>query len=313
MDDAAPPRSTRRAVDDAALARVRRRMAGHESPWLHREVASRMADRLPIFRQAPATVADWYGWDASSRDVLLKSCPKARLWRVDGGDVATGTADAMRPPRAGQVDAPWWSLRRWRSTEELVTADALPPGGVDLLWAPMGLHWRADPLEEMQRWRSALAVDGYLMFATFGPDTLKGLREVYARRGWRVPHAPFVDMHDLGDMLVQAGFADPVMDQETITLTWSDPDALLTELRSLGGNVDPGRRAGLHTPRWKDALRQSLASLAAPASETGARLALPFEIVYGHAVRPRPRPRVAAETTVGLQDMRSILRGRPRG
>ncbi len=94
-------------------------------------------------------------------------------------------------------------------------------------------------------------------------------------------------MHDLGDMLVQAGFADPVMDQETITLTWDSPQALLAELRSLGGNASPLRCAGLRTPRWR-------ARLLRPWNErAGAdgRLALAFEVVYGHAFKAAPRPR----------------------
>ena len=65
-------------------------------------------------------------------------------------------------------------------------------------------------------------------------------------------------MHDLGDMLVEAGFADPVMDQETITLTWPSGEALLAELRQLGGNVDPRRFAGLRTPRWRSRLAEAL-------------------------------------------------------
>jgi malonyl-CoA O-methyltransferase len=109
-------------------------------------------------------------------------------------------------------------------------------------------------------------------------------------------------------MLLEAGFADPVMDQETLTVTWRDAAAMLAELRALGANVDPARHAGLRTPRWRDALAQALAA----ACRAGdARAALGFEIVYGHAVRPRPRPRVAAETAVGLDEMRTMLRNRP--
>jgi malonyl-CoA O-methyltransferase len=292
MTDAAELRSTRRAVDDAALQRVRRRLAtAPQPPWLHMEVARRMAERVAILRQPPRQVIDWYAADGASTEALRRACPQAERRRVDLGDGPAGAAPA-----------PWWSPGRWRAAPALRPADTLAPAGADLLWANMGLHWCADPLAEMRRWHAVLAVDGMLMFATVGPGTLPSLRRLYAERGWPPPHAPFVDMHDLGDMLVRAGFADPVMDQETLTLTWPDGASLLAELRSLGGNVDPARAAGLRTPRWREALTQALADAA------GGRPALAFEIVYGHAVRPRPRPRMAAETTVGLQDMRSILR-----
>jgi malonyl-CoA O-methyltransferase len=138
------------------------------------------------------------------------------------------------------------------------------------------------------------------------------LRELYAKECWSSPHAPFVDMHDLGDMLVHAGFADPVMDQEVLTLTWATPAAALHELRQLGGNADRARYPGLRTPRWRGRLEQALADAAGPAADhaTRGRIALPFEIVYGHAVRPPPRAPLAAHTQVALDDLRSMLRAR---
>jgi malonyl-CoA O-methyltransferase len=289
MDDAAVPTPTRRAVDAAALARVRRRLArAGEPPWLHAEAARRMAARLDVLRRPPRRVIDWQGDDTGA---LRAACPRAELTRIDHGHA---------PP----ARTPWW--QRWRGNLA-VPAAALPEGAGDLLWCNMGLHWQPDPLAEMRRWFQALEVDGILMFTTLGPGTLAGLRGLYAERGWGAPHADFVDMHDLGDMLVQAGFADPVMDQETLHLTWADGAALLEELRRWGGNAHPGRCAGLRTPRWRRDVVSALEALAG-----GARPALDVELVYGHAVRQRARVPVAPETRVALQDMRSILRGGER-
>lgn len=283
-------------MDDAALRRVRRRLAAApQPPWLHVEVARRMAERLSIILREPRTVIDWYAADGASAEVLRRACPRASRLPVDLGDGAAATAAPA-----------WWSPQRWRPAAPARRADDLPAAAGDLLWANMGLHWCADPLAEMRRWHRVLAVDGFLMFATLGPGTLESLRALYAAQAWPSPHLPFVDMHDLGDMLVQAGFADPVMDQETLTLTWADAAALLGELRSLGGNADPARFGGLRTPRWQERLRAALQPTG------GARPALTFEIVYGHAFRPAPRPRLAAETQVGLEDMRSILRSGSR-
>ena len=101
-------------------------------------------------------------------------------------------------------------------------------------------------------------------------------------------------MHDLGDMLVQAGFADPVMDQETSDADLGRRRALLAELRALGGNADPARQPGLRTPRWRSRLGQALQQL----HGADGRLRLDFEVVYGHAftrgaaaARGRARPR----------------------
>ncbi len=173
-----------------------------------------------------------------------------------------------------------------------------------LLWANMTLHAVVDPLDTMRQWQRALAVDGFLMFSTLGPGTLAALRELYRRAGWPTPHAAFVDMHDLGDMLLAAGFADPVVDQEVLTLTWADAEALLAELRSLGLNADPARFAGLRTPRWRRALSGRLADMA----DGDGRIALEFEVVYGHAFRPPPRVRVAAESSVALRDLQAMAR-----
>lgn len=296
MADATGPASTRRAVDDIALARIRRRLAQADAPpWLHGEVARRMAERLPIFRQPPQRIIDWYGHDGASAPVLAAACPQATLQRVDSLALPTLAA------RTRGAASRWWPWRRGRG-QPLVAAESLGADAGDLLWAHMGLHWCADPLAEMRRWHAALAVDGVLMFSSLGPGTAESLRALYAARGWPPPAAPLVDMHDLGDMLGEAGFAEPVMDQETLTLHWPDAAALLLELRSLGGNADPGRTGGLRTPRWR---RELLAALTPAGDE---RPSLSFEVVYGHAWRAQTRFAVTRETRVGLQDMRSILR-----
>jgi malonyl-CoA O-methyltransferase len=167
---------------------------------------------------------------------------------------------------------------------------------VQLLWSNMALHLAADPQALFAAWHRAVAVDGFLMFSTLGTGTLTSLRSLYAAQGWGEPFAPFVDMHDLGDMLVEAGFADPVMDQETLTLTWPDGGRALDELRGLGGNMAMGRTRGLRTPRWRQRLLDALCAQAKHTAD--GRIALEFEIVYGHAFRPLPRPRVSTETTL---------------
>lgn len=117
-------------------------------------------------------------------------------------------------------------------------------------------------------------------------------------------------MHDWGDMLVHAGFAEPVMDMERVVLTWESPQALLAELRTLGTNLHQARFAGLRGRGWRARLEAALAdALADPAQ--GGRLALTFEIVYGHAFKAAPRVRVAEHSALSLGDMRSML-ARPR-
>lgn len=303
---ARPPteRSARRPVDPVALARVQARMNRSEvTPWLHAEVARRMAERLPVIRLQPQQIIDWGAHLGGSRALLEQVYPRAAVMAVEPDEARRDTTvQALQPA--------WWSPRRWAAKPAQVCTQAdVGAASAQLVWSNMGLHGALDPQAVMVQWRRALQTDGFLMFSTLGPGTLEGLRELYRQCGWGVPHAPFVDMHDLGDMLVEAGFADPVMDQEQITLTWPTAAALLAELRQLGGNADPRRFPGLRTPRWQQRLCDGLGAHA----DSAGRPRLSFEVVYGHAFRPPPKWRLGAETHVPLDELRASVRVRRAG
>jgi len=304
----APPpaeRSARRPLDAVALARVQARLNRSDAtPWLHAEVARRMAERLPVIRLQPQQIIDWGAHLGVSRALLVQTYPRAVLTAVES-DPARRAATAL------SLQPAWWSPRRWVAGLAQVCVEAdVGSGSAQLLWSNMGLHGVLDPQAVMLQWQRALQADGFLMFSTLGPGTLEGLRDLYRQCDWGVPHAPFVDMHDLGDMLVEAGFADPVMDQEQITLTWPSAAALLAELRQLGGNVDPRRFPGLRTPRWQQRLCEALGAR----TDKEGRPHLGFEVVYGHAFRAAPKWRLGAETLVPLDELRASVRaGRRAG
>jgi len=328
-----------RPVDAQALARHASRLMAQPAPWLHEEVARRMAERLSILKRPPTHVVDWGAHLGGSASVLTGACAPAKRQAVEvfawpvglarpdplapAGVVTARAAGSSMHAGGPPAAAPWWSPRRWwpgaAPAEQQPLArpeSSLPEGAADLLWSNMVLHHLADPPAAFARWLGLLAVDGVLMFSTLGPGTLETLRRLYAQHGWGTAHAPFVDMHDLGDQLVQAGFADPVMDQEVLTLTWATPAEALRELRQLGGNAGLQRHPGLRTPRWRARLQAALAAASAAAAD--GRVRLEFEVIYGHAVRPPPRATVAAETSVPLADLRRMLRARagaavPRG
>jgi len=286
-------------IDPVAAARWHA-AAPAASPWLHEEVARRMEDRLQWIRQAPAS---WCHWDPVRGGLQAHGLVSARYPQVRCQVYETS---AHCEPVAWQALAkPWWNPARWG-------AGALqmgPPAdaSVHMLWSNMALHMAADPQDLIGRWHRALAVDGYLMFSCLGPDTLRELHGVYAAMGWPPAGHAFTDMHDWGDMLVHAGFAEPVMDMERITLTFATPERLVQELRELGVNLHPDRFPSLRGRRWRDKLYQVLSErLADPARE--GQLALTFEIIYGHAFKPAPRVRVSSSSAVSLQDMRAMLR-----
>lgn len=294
------PPSTQQ-IDAGAAQRQRRRVAQTEQPpWLHEEVASRMLDRLPVIRLQPTSVvqsrAAIGGGDAGLREHYPQA---AQVWLEPDPEVRALVQQRLK---RGFMQSVMDRLRGGSATEAV--ADA-PPGAAQLLWSNMELHAEADKPALVQRWHAALAVEGCLMFSCLGPDSFVELRPIFSREGWERPAPDWVDMHDLGDLLVHAGFADPVMDQEHLRLTWADPADLLRDLRALGGNLAPSRAQGLRSRAWRTRLCQALESLRG----ADGRLGLTVELVYGHAFKPAPKMKVAALTEVSLEQMRAMVRG----
>lgn len=322
-----PPQGERTAaawpVDPAAWRLCQRQWASPPSgsiketralPWLHEEVARRMADRLGVIRRTPMQVLDWGARAGQSRSVLQAAYPEARWTAVE--DELFEPVAALGTLSEQGASAPSLATRLARAlglrpaqgpasqgSARILKAEEVPAGCAQLLWSNMALHRQADPRQTLGRWLQALEVDGFLMFSTFGPDTLRELRTVWAGQGWGPAHQPYTDMHDWGDALVACGFADPVMDQETIRLSWPDVPSCLAELRSLGRNAHPQRHPGLRTPRWRGRLQEALQGLAGP----DGRLSLSFEIIYGHAFRPAPRVPLAPTAAVPLEEMRRLV------
>ncbi|MFZ1908603.1 MAG: methyltransferase domain-containing protein, partial [Burkholderiales bacterium] len=169
----------------------------------------------------------------------------------------------------------------------------LVSGSVGLVWSNMALHWLDEPLGALREFQRVLGNDGLLMLSTLGPDTLKELR---AAAGERRVHR-FMDMHDLGDRLVAAGFAAPVIDMEVITVTYPDTEAFLAELRATGQTgVRADRPRGLAGRRFLARLHESLRAQA-----RGDRLPATFEVVYGHAWKGTPRAAAADTAVVRLE------------
>ena len=289
-------------IDPVAAARWHER-APALSPWLHEEVARRMEQRLGWIRDAPRA---WCHWDPVRGGLEAHALLRERY--PDACCTVNETAGHRQAVAREALAPSWWSTERWG--RGAVTFGAPEKGSVQMLWANMLLHSVADPRALIGAWQRALDVDGYLMFSCFGPDTLRELRAVYQARGWPAPAHAFTDMHDWGDMLIDAGFAEPIVDMERITLSFATPERLLQELRELGSNLHPGRHLALRGRRWHSALCQALAAgLTTPDAE--GQLTLSFEIVYGHAFKPVPRVPVTAQSAVSLDEMRSLLKSRP--
>jgi malonyl-CoA O-methyltransferase len=261
---------------------------------LQREVAQRLAERLGIVRLQPAVVLDAGCGTGEALGELRGRYPRARLVGVD---LAHAMALAARrrdlAAEAGAPSLPRRLLGAFGAAAHehplLVCGDVcrLPirTGGVDLVWSNLALQWVDDLPLALGEFHRVLRVDGLLSFTTFGPDTLKELRSAFAAADDAAHLSRFVDMHDIGDMLVHAGFADPVMDMDIITVTYGDAASLMRDLKAIGAqNARVERPRGM-TGRHK--WQRMLAAL--EGFRRDGRLPATFEVVYGHAWKPQPR------------------------
>ncbi len=284
------------ATPDLVAAQRWQHMPSVQTAWLHEEVARRMQERLDCIKLQPASWLHWapVNGGLQAHVQLSQRYPQAACTAFE--------PNALQAHRARAAFAiPWW--KRWKNRTTQVVSQVEQP--VQMLWANMSLHQQATPQNVLGQWHQALAVDGFLMFSCFGPDTLKELRTLYATLNWPPPAHTFTDMHDLGDMLLASGFADPVLDVEHITLTFTSPERLLQELRGLGRNLHRARFPGLRARGWYATLLQALAQMP---------LELTFEVIYGHAIRPAERLPVQSRSAISLDAMRaSLARNKTRG
>ena len=267
------------------------------SDFLRREIAARMHERLELVKIAPRRVLDAGCGPGADLGLLQKDFPAAQIVGLDAAPAMLKAAQAPASPLAA-LNQFLSKLMPAKTGVDLVCGDfanlPLGPNAVDLVWSNLALHWHPQPDRVFAEWRRVLRVDGLLMFSCFGPDTFKELKAAFADAD-RAPHAlPFVDMHDFGDMLVESGFSTPVLDMETITVTYATPAALLADVRAWGGNPLATRRRGL---MGRAAWQRMLDALEKTRRPDG-KLGLTFEIIYGHAFRPPARTTAAGEAII---------------
>jgi len=233
-----------------------------------------MQERLDYVKLEPNRILDLGCSRGGSFAGLTARYPQAELLGLD-----------LAPAMLAQDQAPAGWLRRLGLAKsagpQRLAADAaklpLKTRSTALIWSNLLLHWLDDPLPVLAEAHRVLEVGGLLMFSTLGPDSLKELRTAFAD-GYAHTQR-FIDMHDLGDMLVGCGFADPVMDMEVITLTYADLDAMFADLRAAGsGCAMVARRHGLSGRRAWAAARAAYEEL-----RRDGKLPATFEVVYGHA------------------------------
>ncbi|UCE90136.1 MAG: malonyl-ACP O-methyltransferase BioC [Pseudomonadota bacterium] len=246
-----------------------------KSAVLQREVGTRVTARMDLVRITPHRILDVGSGTGHGTQLLARRYPGAQVLALD-------IAPAMLA-RARQRFS-WWS--RWRGRCGFVCGDAealpIADASVDLIFSNLTLQWCTDLEGTFREFRRVLAPGGLLMFTTFGPDTLKELRAAWEVANGQVHVHEFADMHDIGDALLSARFADPVMDMEYFELTYRDVRALMQDLKQLGAHNAGVAR--VRTLTGKNRLRAM--SNAYEHHRRDGVIPATGEVVYGHAWMP---------------------------
>ncbi len=241
---------------------------------LQREICDRMLERLDYVKHMPGILLDAGTGTGYGATGLRDRYPEAHLMALD---LAESMLQIARPK-----PSLWQRISR-AAPFNAVCADIdrlpLKTSSVDMVWSNLALQWCNDLNVSFAEIHRVLAPNGLLMFSTFGPDTLKELRQAFNSVDGYTHVNRFVDMHDIGDVLVHAGFSTPVMDMEYITLTYDDLKTLMKELKAIGAhNVTAGRNPGLMgRMRWQ-ALEHTYEKF-----RSEGRLPATYEVIYGHA------------------------------
>jgi len=304
-----------------------------EQTWLLDEVAKRLSEHLQVIRLEPASWLHWRPKRSGSKgQALLRARYSNSKVLVSSGmgdqsdpsslknDLGLGKGEAAHGllKRTQRMMLSWWSGvpsdPAGLSAVGAESTEVLSGGEwqTDLIWSNLTLHHESDPSAVFKTWLKHLKPGGVVLFSCLGPDTLMEVRHLYHQKKWPPAMHPMTDLHDWGDMLVQCGFSEPVMDMERLTLQYREVDTLLAELRTLGRNLHPERTPHVRTRSWLHEFKEGMKSLAHSPDQS---IPITFEVIYGHAFKPSvvaPSLWVQAQTQISLDEMRAQLLSRKK-
>lgn len=246
-----------------------------DSAVLQREIESRLLERIEFQRNEPETILDLGCGTGSASRLLAGRYERANVIALDWAPAMLGRVEPG--PEGGR-----------RAVENLnpLCADMhslpLAARSVDLVFSNLALQWSYDLPAVFREFRRIMKADAMLVFTSFGPDTLYELKQAW-RSVDEFPHVnDHPDMHDVGDELLAAGFREPVMDAERLTLEYADVMSLMRELKAIGAhNVARKRQHGLTGKARLKAMLNSYETF-----KRGGRYPASYEVIYGTAFGP---------------------------
>ena len=267
-------------IDRQAMrAAFEKAAAGYDAvAVLQQEVANRLVDRMDVMSMKPLSILDVGSGTGFVSQLLAERFPKAKVTALD---LAFNMLKQAKNKRSFK--------QRWNKQFHYVHAEVenLPfaDASVELVISGLTMQWCQDLPKVFSEFKRVLAPGGLLLFSSFGPDTLKELRQSWSEVD-ELPHVnAFADMHDVGDALMQSGFADPVMDMEMLTVTYKDVKTVMSDLKQIGAhNVMQGRS---HNITGKNKLQKMIQAY--EQFRLDGLLPVSHEVVYGHAWVPEAK------------------------
>jgi malonyl-CoA O-methyltransferase len=240
---------------------------------LQKLVREEMLGRLDLVKISPQAILDAGCGTGHGSFGLQKRFRSAQVYSLD---------IALNMLQQIQLQRPL--LQKILNKQQLLCADieSLPiaNNSIGLVWSNLALQWCNDLDAAFTEVARVLQPESLFVFSTFGPDTLKELRAATSNGHTHVSR--FIDMHDIGDALIRAGFSTPVLDVEHYTLTYDDAKSVMNDLKSIGAhNATAGRARGLQGKGFLQNLTQNYEQF-----RTNNKLPATFEVVYGHAWKP---------------------------
>lgn len=246
----------------------------HASEYEHaaivqKEIGRRLFERLDYLNMTPRYVLDLGCGTGFFSKQLKQRYPKAQIIGLDFASMMLKQAYNSQT-----------LLKKWSLIQADMMKMPFPSGLFDLIFVNQAIHW-ANPLPDAMREISrVMKADGCLMLSTLGPDTFRELREAWATVHHYSHTNAFMDMHDLGDVLLAEQFVDPVVDMEMLTVQYDSLPKLLHALKAQGvRNVHAARNPGL---TGRVAFRAFEEAMKGACTESG-RFPLTYEVIYGHA------------------------------
>lgn len=276
----------------ARLAFERAAKTYDEAAVLQREVNHHLLERLDYISHQPKIILDVGAGTGYGTHSLQKLYPAANVIALD-----------IAYPMLSVARSRTKFMARLKKKVRFINAEAeklpLSDNSVDMVYSNLTLQWLNDLDLALREFSRVLKPGGMLLFSSFGPDTLKELRDSWRAVDQYSHVNPFIDMHDVGDAMMRARLAEPVMDVENFTLTYSNIFSLMRELKAIGAhNVTSARPKGLMGKSRFKALEQQYERY-----RKDRVLPVSYEVVYGHAWKPVDQAESSGKINISIESL----------